>query len=412
MNKSILIIFLLLITFSCKQKTESQPTKTIDYTTINDSLNSELTAIYEKKSIVGFSVAVVNGEQAIYNQGFGYSDLEQKVKYTNETTQKIASIAKTLIAISLLKAEELGKLKLDDPIDKYLPFEVINPNHPDKKITIRHLATHTSTIRDVDDFFLNSYIVDSKGSSEKAVPYDYFKNAKSKMSLMDFTKNLLDKNGKWYSENVFYENQPGEKFKYSNTASTLCALIIQIATDEPYEQFARRHILEPLQMSNSRWSIDSSSSEYDSRHYIDNERVTVNYSTNSYPENGFITSSTDLAKYLSELINGYTGQGTILTKESYNELFKKQLSKEQIGEERDGTLGIFFDYTNSFMGDSIISIGHNGSDPGTLTAMYFSPKTLIGKIVLTNTDFDFDESVMPEFKSIWAELAKYEKKLD
>ena len=138
MNKSILIIFLLLITFSCKQKTESQPTKTIDYTTINDSLNSELTAIYEKKSIVGFSVAVVNGEQAIYNQGFGYSDLEQKVKYTNETTQQIASIAKTLIAISLLKAEELGKLKLDDPIDKYLPFEVINPNHPDKKITIRH----------------------------------------------------------------------------------------------------------------------------------------------------------------------------------------------------------------------------------------------------------------------------------
>lgn len=411
MKKSILIIFLLSITFSCKQKTESKPNKTKDYTIINDSLNSELKEIYEKKFIVGFSVAVVNGKETIFNQGFGYSDLEKQIKYTSETTQKIASISKTLIAISLLKAQELGKLNLDDPINKYLPFKVFNPNHPDNQITVRHLATHTSTIGDIDAFFLNSYIIDSTGNSKNALPYDYFKKTESKMSLIDFTKNLLDKNGEWYSLNIFSKNKPGEKFQYSNTASTLCALIIQIATNEPYEQFARKHILEPLKMSNSRWSIESSTSENDSRHYIDNKRVTTNYSTNSYPENGFITSSTDLAKYLSELINGYSGKGTLLTKEGYSELFKKQLSKEQIGKQRDGTLGIFFEHTNGFMGDSTISIGHNGSDPGILTAMYFNPKTLIGKIVLTNTDFDFDENVMPEFKESWNKLGKYEKKL-
>ncbi|WP_378187511.1 serine hydrolase domain-containing protein [Aquimarina sp. W85] len=412
MKKSILIIFLLSISISCKQKTESKSTKTKDYTILNDSLNSGLKDIYEKKSIVGFSVAVVNGKETIFNQGFGYSDLEKEVKYTSKTNQKIASISKTLIAVSLLKAQELGKLNLDDPINKYLPFKVFNPNHPDNAITIRHLATHTSTIGDIDAFFLNSYIIDSTGNSKNALPYDYFKKAESKIPLIDFTKKLLDKNGEWYSLNIFSKNRPGEKFQYSNTASTLCALIIQIATNEPYEQFARRHILVPLKMTNSRWSIESSTSKNDSRHYIDNKRVTTNYSTNSYPENGFITSSTDLAKYLSELINGYSGKGTILTKEGYNELFKKQLSKEQIGKRRDGTLGIFFEHTNDFMGDSTISIGHNGSDPGTLTAMYFNPKTLIGKIVLTNTDFDFDENVMPQFTDIWTELKKYEEKLD
>jgi CubicO group peptidase (beta-lactamase class C family) len=412
MKKSILIIFLLSIAISCKQKTESKSNESKDYTILNDSLNLELNTIYKQKSIVGFSVAVVNDKGTIYDKGFGYSDLEKQEKYSSETTQKIASIAKTLIAVSLLKAQELGKLNIDDPINKYLPFKVVNPNHPENQITIRHLATHTSTIGDIDAFFLNSYVIDTIGNSKNAIPYDYFIKADSKMPLIDFIKNLIEENGKWYSSEVFSKNIPGEKFQYSNTASTLCALIIQIATDEPYEQFARKYILKPLKMSSSRWSNERNTGKSDSRHYIDNERVTVNYSTNSYPENGFITSSSDLAKYLSELINGYSGKGTILNKENYNELFKKQLSQEQIGKERNGTLGIFFEHTNGFMGDSTISIGHNGSDPGTLTAMYFNPKTLIGKIVLTNTDFDFDESVMPEFKEIWAELGKYEKRLN
>lgn len=411
MKKSILIILLILAAISCKQKAESKPYESKNYTILNDSLTAELNTIYKQKSIVGFSVAVVNGKGTIYNKGFGYSDLEKQKEYSSETTQKIASIAKTIIGISLLKAQELGKLNIDDPINNYLPFKVVNPNHPENQITIRHLATHTSTIRDMDAFFLNSYVIDSLGSSENAIPYDYFIKEDSKMSLIDFTKNLLEENGKWYSPKAFSKSKPGEKFQYSNTASLLCALIIQIATDEPYEQFARKHILTPLKMSNSRWSNEESTTEKDSRHYIDNKRVTTNYSTNSYPENGFITSSTDLAKYLSELINGYSGNGTILNKKSYNELFKKQLSKEQMGKERDGTLGIFFEHTNGFMGDLTIAIGHNGSDPGTLTGMYFNPETLIGKIVLTNTDFDFDESVMPEFKEVWNELGNYEKKL-
>lgn len=412
MNKSILISLIALVIFSCKENSESKSTKAIDYTIANDSLDTELKNIYGKKSIVGFSVAVVNGKETIYSKAFGYSDLEKQIEYTAETTQKIASISKTLIGISLLKAQELGKLNIDDPINKYLPFEVVNPNHPENQITLRHLATHTSTIRDIDAFFLNSYIVDSIGNSEKAIPYDYFVKEDKRLSLLDFMSNLVEENGKWYSSEIFSKNKPGEKFQYSNTASTLCAFIIQIATNEAYEKFARKHILNPLKMSNSRWSNENSTIENDSRHYIDNKRVTTNYSTNSYPENGFITSSTDLAKYLTELINGYSGKGTILNKESYSELFKKQLSKEQIGKERNGTLGVFFEHTNGFMKDSTISIGHNGSDPGTLTAMYFNPKTLIGKIVLTNTDFDFDESVMPEFKEIWSELGTYEKKLN
>lgn len=53
-------------------------------------------------------------------------------------------------------------------------------------------------------------------------------------------------------------------------------------------------------------------------------------------------------------------------------------------------------------------IGHNGSDPGVFTAMYFNPKTKIGKVVLVNTDTDFTDVVWPEIEEIWKSLSNYE----
>ena len=53
------------------------------------------------------------------------------------TIQNVASVSKTIVGIALLKAQELGKLKLDEPINKYLPFKVFNPKFPNENITIR-----------------------------------------------------------------------------------------------------------------------------------------------------------------------------------------------------------------------------------------------------------------------------------
>ena len=56
-------------------------------------------------------------------------------------------------------------------------------------------------------------------------------------------------------------------------------------------------------------------------------------------------------------------------------------------------------------------IGHNGSDPGVFTAMYFNPKTKIGKLVLVNTDTDFSDQVWPEIEKIWKSLSAYKVSL-
>ena len=124
---------------------------------IGEQLTKDLLHIYSKNYIIGFSVAIVNQDKILYSKGFGYSDKLENKDYTENTIQNIASISKTFIGIALLKAQELGKLNLDDPINNYLPFNVINPRFPNTAITIRHLATHTSSIIDPSRYEKNGY---------------------------------------------------------------------------------------------------------------------------------------------------------------------------------------------------------------------------------------------------------------
>lgn len=82
----------------------------------------KLTRFTIKKKFNEFAVAVVDSDGILYEQGFGFADVNAKKNYKTETLQNIGSVSKTLVGIVLMKAQELGKLKLDDPIDQYLDF--------------------------------------------------------------------------------------------------------------------------------------------------------------------------------------------------------------------------------------------------------------------------------------------------
>lgn len=149
--KKILITIILLCTnqFSYSQEREK----------IRDTLPALIEKIYNRDFINGFAVAIVDENSILYSQGFGFADAKNKIRYTKNTIQPIASISKTFIGIALLKAQEMGKLNLEDPINKYLPFSVINPHHPDAAIRIRNLATHTSGIKDPSELEKRGYVL-------------------------------------------------------------------------------------------------------------------------------------------------------------------------------------------------------------------------------------------------------------
>lgn len=412
MNKIIVIICLALM-FACKTNNKQETKEDKQFIALTDSLTAALHKIHEQGFINGFSVAIVNDSAILYNKGFGQADIATKKPYTKNTVQNIASISKTFIGVSLLKAQELGKLKLDDPINNYLPYEVKNPHYPEETITVRHLATHTSSILDTD-YYAKSYVmkdpIEAIDTTAVHIP-DYFNGPETRIPLADFLENILSDKGAWYQKEGFLNNPPGEHYEYSNVAATLAAQVLEGATGVSFPEFTQTHILDPLGMTASGWSFDAIQMEDHSRLYADTKTPLPFYSLITYPDGGFTTSSTDLAIYLNELMKGFVGKGTLLHSDSYTELFKKQLNAShhanEDGEEPSGdehNSGIFMGFKANG------EIGHSGGDPGVSTHMFFDPTTHLGRILIVNTDLD--EEGFKELIAIGNTLTEYGDKLN
>lgn len=402
--KHIYISLLSLIITSCA-------TSVLKNTSNKNLLTEEINTINNQKKFNGFAVSIVNENGTLYENGFGFSDVENHRKYTTETIQNIGSVSKTFVGIALLKAQELGKLKLDEPIDQYLPFKVINPNFPKEKITIRQLATHTSSITDNEFYSSKNYYLkpnqNLKGLKLTFEDEQSFNPSDSIISLKSFLENVLTENGKW-NKDSFSAHKPGTIYEYSNVGTALAGFILEQATGESFNHFTKKYILEPLKMKNSGWKSEEIDMTKYSRLYENPTTPLPYYELTTYPDGGFITNIRDLSKYLSELIKGYNDNGTILTKESYKEYFKPQLSESNFKERNTKNpynesynVGIFmgFGYTGY--------IGHTGGDPGIMSMMFFDPKTNLGRIMIFNTNFS-DKEGNKAFFDIWNALEKYQ----
>ena len=104
-----------------------------------------------EQSIPGAVLAVSKDGKLVCSVGLGYSDVENGVLCSPQTVMRIASISKAMSAIALMQLWEKGKVDLDAPIQKYVPY------FPEKEfagkpvtITTRQLLTHTSGIRHYD----------------------------------------------------------------------------------------------------------------------------------------------------------------------------------------------------------------------------------------------------------------------
>lgn len=410
MRKSLVFFMTSISLISC-QSMKTNSSTTSHRTT--DSLDLEINKIYQQGNFNGFAVSIVSGESTLYQKGFGYSDVKEKKPYTVNTIQNIASISKTLVGISLLKAQELGKLNLDDPIQKYLPFKIVNPNFPQKPITIRQLATHTSSILD-NEFYLskNYFLKPNQNLNSLKLNFDdeqVFNSSDSIITMETFLENVISESGKW-NKNSFSSHQPGEIYEYSNVGTALAAFIIERATGQEFTVFTKEYILKPLQMNDSGWKFEEIQFSKFSRLYENPKTLLPYYLSATYPDGGFITNVNDLSKYLTELIKGYNEKGTILSKKSYKEYFTPQLSAANFTERNTQNpysesynVGIFMGFGHTGY------IGHTGGDPGVMSMMFFDPKNNLGRIIIFNTNFS-DKKGNDAFYGIWNILEKYQSK--
>ncbi|WNB18021.1 serine hydrolase domain-containing protein [Marivirga arenosa] len=411
------IFFIVLVMQSCSpQNKNTDQLKSHNETVIN-SLTEKLDSIQKNGQINGFAVAMVDQNGVLYEKGFGLANLETKEKYTENTIQHIASVSKTLIGIALLKAKELSKLNLDDPIQTFLPFSVINPNYPNERITIRQLATHTSGINDTEQYMDRAWILSKDQDLTKvstAYPAQRLNPPELDIPLEKYLKGYLEIDGDYFQEDNYINFKAGERYNYSNIGATLCALIIEKATGQAFDSFTEEHILEPLGMNSSAWSLEDVERKKHSRLYRNDNTLLPFYTAITYPDGMLISSSSDMAKYLHELIKGYFGAGTLLSNDSYKEFFKEQL-EEQNFESRNAANPYNGDYSPAlFIGHSALGyIGHSGGDAGVGTWMYFNKEKKTGRYIVINTDMGNDERAKElEYYAIWDIMNEYFDKLE
>ncbi len=176
----------------------------------------------------GCAVALGKDGKTLYTQGYGSANLEYGVPLTDSTVMESGSVAKQFTAAAVVLLQQDGKLSLDDDIRKHLP-EV--PNFG-STITIRHLLTHTSGLR--DQWGLLG--IEGRGPGRQV---------HSPITTLDLVVHQKHLNF-----------PPGTAFLYSNTGYALAALIVQRVSGRSLQAFSRERLFVPLGMMHTQWRDD------------------------------------------------------------------------------------------------------------------------------------------------------------
>ena len=347
------------------------------YPELVDSLTQKLTEIANRSDRLGFSVAILNKDSVFYQEAFGKISKASGQDFTLNTVIPIGSISKTIAGVAIMKAVELGHMTLEDDINRYLNFKIFNPHHPGQIITIKHLTTHTSSLK-YTEHYDKAYIFDSKvppiyadlkGKRKRQAKSEVaLYNSNVEMTMEAFVKNIYTPEGKWYSEKNFLSDPPGKTFSYCNENAALAALVIEGATQQGYKSFVNQHIVSPTEMTQSGWSMSTYTTEQKGQLYMFSKAI-PDYNLITYPDGGFVTNLVDFTKYFQGLIQGYYGEDNFLQAKSYQVLFDEH---HREGKE---AAGIFMELSGN-------QIGHNGGDPGLTTFAYFDKESSFAYIIL------------------------------
>lgn len=351
-----------------------------------NDLDSKLQNTLNYKRVSGFSVSIFTKDKIIYENAFGYADIDSKTPYTLDTEQHIASISKTIIGVALLKAQELGLFTLNDPIGWHLPFKVINPHFKNDAITIRQLATHTSSIK----------------YSEKMTDSISFENPN--LSLEEILKAYLTKDGKWYSDDNFHKKKPSTLGDYSNVGASLAAYIIEHKAGIPFSEFTKKYIFKPLGLNKTGFQEEIETNYYKYLSQNNFKKIsTEEKGTGLYPAGSLSTNLRELTMFCQMVMNNGSLHNTkILNPESVQKMLETSKLKKSLDDEINKQ-AIFWSTMKSPLGIPREMIGHNGGDYGIFTMMFFDQKSGIGYILLSNTGMTEENVVSMHniYKSLW-----------
>ncbi len=311
------------------------------------------------EQIPGVSAALVHDQQLLWSGAFGSADLARTAAATPKTIYSICSISKLFTSISVMQLRDAGKLRLDDPVSKHLPWFTIERSAPDgAEITIEGLLTHASGLPRESD-------------------YPYWTGPEFPFPTREQIIERISKQRTLYPAETY--------FQYSNLGLTLAGEVVAAASGMPYAEYVRRNILDPLGLSSTTPEVPAAER---------GGRLATGYSAMTRdgvreampffqargvaPAAGFASTAEDLARFAQwqfRLLRG--GATEVLKANTLREMYRVHW----VDPDFETTWGLGFSVSRS---GGKTFVGHGGSCPGYRTEVLLKPDEAVAAIFLSN----------------------------
>ena len=244
----------------------------------------------KKNEIAGAVTVVVSGDKVLHLESTGYADVASKRPMSPDTLFWIASMTKPVTGVAVLMLQDEGKLKVSDPVAKFIP-EFANLKTPSGKpanLTITQILTHTS------------------GLGEATGP------------AAQQAKTLADLVPIWLAAPMQYE--PGERWRYTQSGINAGARIVEVISGMTFDQFVQKRIFDPLGMKDTTFYPTDAQRARLATGYAKNKGTgalepappRAEYGPRDRPpqgNGGLYSTPQDYARFCQMLINGGTFEG-------------------------------------------------------------------------------------------------------
>lgn len=327
------------------------------------------------RELPGVAVGVVADQELVWSQGFGFADIATERPMNGDTQFRMASHSKLFTATAIMQLREQGKIRLDDPVSKYLPwFEVKSAAPDDPPITIEQLLTHSS------------------GLPREAGSHWTTREFPTQEEL----RNLMPDRQAPFSPEV--------RWKYSNLAYSVAGMVVEAVSGQSWADYLQTNIFDPLGMASS--SVDQAVEGLATGYGIrtpDGPRETIGFvdARGMASATGLTSTVEDMARFVSaQFREGQRGDQRILSTASLREMHRVRMLESTWTRGQ----GIGFSVRRV---DGKLYVGHGGGYPGYTTNTTIQLDSKVGVIVLTNTN-DSNPSQIAEqlMKTVGAAVAE------
>ncbi|MCP5107592.1 MAG: beta-lactamase family protein [bacterium] len=343
MKKQIVIVFIVIISlFLFVPSLSARATGAEDYAEQIKKIEHFVETNMETLKIPGLAVAFYK-DGFTWSKGFGYSDLENKIPVTPRTRFRLASVTKPMTATAILKLAEDGKLKLDDEVQKYVPY------FPKKRwpVTIRHLLGHLGGI-----------------SHYREDPELHIKTHHNTRQAIAVFKDFD------------LEAEPGTKYRYTSYGYNLLGAVVEGASGQSFSQYMTENIWKPLGMTDTVMDIADDIIPNRTRGYRRIEGKVKNAEfidiSSRFAGGGTLSTVLDLLKFSRGL-----DKGKILSLETQKKMYVPMMTKDK-RRTRYG-MGWSPDYLSGYW-----NVSHGGGQAGTSTYLLRFPGENFSVAVASN----------------------------